>query len=96
MLMTLVDWIGGNKDEKLAQFSLILFRNRAWDIAQKLFDLQEDLLQQQILELDHQVSKENHWFTDLGSHLMPPLVRISAMIQNKKAGAVIKAFNAIG
>lgn len=95
VMMNVVDWIGGNKDEKLARFSLELFRKRAWDITNNLHSLDEQALLQQILELDHQITKENHWFTDWGSRFIPPLVRMAALVHNKKAGALIKAFNAI-
>ena len=95
LMMKALDWLAGNQDERLARFSLELFRKRAWDITNHLHGLTDDLLLQQIAELDNQVTKENHWFTAFGGNLLPPMVRLAAVIQNRKAAAVIKAFNAL-
>lgn len=95
IMMLALDWLVGKADEKLAQFSLELFRKRAWDITNHLYGLADDVLLQQITLLDYQVSKENHLFTDWSTNFLPPMVRLSALIQNKKAAAVVRAFNAI-
>ncbi len=94
VMLKTMDWLAGKKDEELARFSLEKFRNRAWHITNSLYGLENDLLIQQILDLDRQVSKENLWFTNLGSSLLPAVVRVAALLQNRKAAAVIRAFNA--
>ena len=86
---------GGKKDEELARFSLQQFRNRAWHITNTLYGLENDSLNQQISNLDKQISKENLWFTNLSSSLLPAVVRVAALLQNRKAAAVIRAFNAL-
>ena len=95
LMMVALDWLAGNQDERLARFSLELFRKRAWDITNHLYGLKDDMLYQQISNLDNQVTKENHWFTAFGGNIFPPMVRLAAVIQNRKAAAVIQAFNAI-
>ena len=95
LMMVALDWLAGNQDERLARFSLEKFRKRAWDITNHLHGLTDDILYQQIIELDSQVTKENHWFTAFGGNIFPPMVRLAAVIQNRKAAAVIQAFNAI-
>ena len=93
VMMKTVDWLAGKKDEALAHFSLEQFRNRAWHITNTLHGLENDSLNQQIMNLDKQVSKENLWFTNLGSSLLPAVVRVAAILQNRKAAKVIRAFN---
>ena len=95
VMMKTVDWLAGKKDEDLARFSLEQFRNRAWHITNTLYGLENDSLNQQISNLDKQVSKENLWFTNLSSSLLPAVVRVAALLQNRKAAAVIRAFNAL-
>jgi hypothetical protein len=95
LMMMALDWLAGNQDERLARFSLEFFRKRAWDITNHLYGLTDDLLPQKIAELDNQVTKENHWFTAFGGNIFPPMVRMAAVIQNRKAAAVIQAFNSI-
>ena len=95
LMMMALDWLAGNQDERLARFSLELFRKRAWDMTNHLYGLTDDLLINRIAELDKQVTKENYWFTGFGGDILPPMVRLAAVIQNRKAAAVIKAFNAI-
>ena len=94
VMMKTVDWLVGKKDEELARFSLEIFRSRAWQITNKLYGLEQALFHQQIDDLDKQISKENLWFTNLGSSLLPAFVRVAALVQNRKAAAVIRAFNA--
>ena len=94
VMIKTIDWLAGKKDEELARFSLEQFRNRAWHITNSLYGLENEPLIQQILNLDRQVSKENLWFTNLGSSLLPAVVRVAALLQNRKAAAVIRAFNA--
>ncbi len=94
IVMKTVDWLVGKKDEQLARFSLELFRNRAWHITNTLHGLENELLLQRIIDLDRQISTENLWFTTLGSSLIPSFIRVAALIENRKAAAVIKAFNA--
>jgi Family of unknown function (DUF5995) len=93
IVMKTVDWLAGKKDEQLAKFSLEMFRNRAWDITSTLYGLENERFNQQIADLDKQVSKENWWFTNLGGSLLPAFIRVAAVIQNRKAAAVIRAFN---
>ena len=95
LMMMALDWLAGNQDERLARFSLELFRKRAWDMTNHLYGLTDDLLINRIAELDKQVTKENYWFTGFGGDILPPMVRLAAVIQNRKASAVIQAFNAI-
>ncbi len=93
VMMKTMDWLAGKKDEELARFSLEQFRNRAWHITTSLYGLENDSLIQQISNLDKQVSTENLWFTNLGSSLLPAVIRVAALLQNRKAAAVIRAFN---
>ena len=94
VVMKTVDWLAGRKDEELARFSLEIFRDRAWHITNTLYGLENEPFNQQIADLDKQVSQENWWFTNLGSSLLPAFIRVAALIQNRKAAAVIRAFNA--
>ena len=95
MTMRVVDWLGGKKDEQLARFSLELFRSRAWEITNTLHGLEESLLAQHINELDDAIRKENNLLTNVSSLFLPPVVRLAALMQNKKAATVIRAINAI-
>jgi Family of unknown function (DUF5995) len=93
--MTLIDWLGGQKDEELARFSLELFRKRAWHITNTLYGLDETQRAQHITDLDHAITNENNLLTHLSSLLMPSVVRLAAFLQTKKAASAIKAINAI-
>ncbi len=95
LMMLAIDFLGGNKDEKLARFSLEQFRKRAWDIANRLYGLENEALNEQIQAIDKKTTLENKLFTNVGSSLLPAVVRLAASLQNKKVGAVIRAFNAI-
>ena len=81
VVMKTVDWLAGKKDEELARFSLEIFRNRAWGITNTLYGLDDALFRQQIADLDMKVSKENWWFTNLGSSLLPAFIRVAALIE---------------
>jgi hypothetical protein len=93
--LAVLDWVAGKWDEKFAKANLEHFRKRAWDVASQLAHLNDAARQQMILALDAQVMRENWWFTDLSSRLLPAFIRLATLVQNRKVADVIRAFNTI-
>ncbi|MBL7813533.1 MAG: hypothetical protein JNL70_00915 [Saprospiraceae bacterium] len=90
-----IDKIAGKLDEKLANFNIVFFRNRAWQNTTALHALDGDELFQHIAELDNIVSNENMLFANMNNGFFLPVIRIATLLQNRKVPEVIRALNAI-
>lgn len=74
-LLFLLDWVGGNKDEKIINFSMAKARQYAWDLARDLWRLSGDAQESKIRTADGFVSK-------LAQNIIkPPGVLIPVMLQ---------------
>ncbi len=56
-LMVIFDWIGGDKDEAIINFSMVKAREQAWDFAEKLAHTEEDLKKTREEEVDKMIAR---------------------------------------
>ncbi|MBK7407572.1 MAG: hypothetical protein IPL49_14680 [Saprospirales bacterium] len=88
-LFFLLDWAGGIRDEKFAEFSLNKARNHAWSTAQKLAYLSGEEKAIAIAELDGYVSTLNSLITNPG-RLLGMVLKLIKRFENKDVKTIMQ------
>ena len=89
-LLILLDYIGGFRDEKFAEFSLEKARDHAWKVAQRFAFLSRDEHAEAIVELDRKVSEFNQLISHPG-RLIGAVLQVIKWFEKKDVKLIMKA-----
>jgi hypothetical protein len=88
-LMFILDWIGKNTDERIANFSMIKAREQAWNLASQLAECNEDKRKAVIDITDHAIATLGGLFISPPGKLLKMALKLIAFFEEKDVKTII-------
>ena len=89
-LLFLLDWVGGHKDEKIINFSMVKARQYAWHLAKDLWRLKDEAHQSKIKSADLFVSKLAQNIIKPPGVLIPILLQLIKWFESQNISKTIR------
>ena len=93
-LLILLDWIGGNKDEKIANYNIKKARQFAWNVATTLALLEEDEKQKIIQKFDYKIGKFNGSILNPPGKILKTVLKIIGYFEEKDTKTIVENLRA--
>jgi len=91
VLMFVMDWLGGTRDEQFINFNLEKWRSKSWKKAQKLWTLEGEAREREIIRIDHRVMERSRTIGRPTSLLLRVALKVIRFFEKKSVGKIIDA-----